>query len=80
MAAPQETLGHLLDRAAEDRVLLERLSTDPLGTALAEGVSMSADDLRSWTQLVSATDQELLEVVRTRLQHAQAVDGCGACS
>jgi hypothetical protein len=55
----------LLRRACLDQALLMRLVADPVGTAWAEGVRPTADDLKRLLKIDGATDLELLEVLTT---------------
>ena len=74
-----ETVLGLLDRAAEDSVLLQALATDVLDVARAAGVRISAADLKTMLGIPEATDRELVEVLRARLNQAQGAScGCGA--
>ena len=68
MATTRETVLRLLDRALADPALLQRLMADPLGVARAEGVQVTTADLKRWLRLPAASDEELLEVLRGRLE------------
>ena len=70
--APRQ-LQQLLDRAATDPVLLERLGKDPLGTVRAEGVQINTRHLKHLMGMPDATDAELIEVLRSRMSHAETV-------
>jgi hypothetical protein len=69
----------LLDRAATEPAFLAALATDPLGTAVASGVRVTATDLKALLGLPAATDQELVEVVRARIAATHGAScGCGS--
>lgn len=67
----------LLDRAASDPAFMQQLSDDPLGTAKAAGVQVNSDHLKHLLDMPGASDQELVEVLRTRVSHAGAPP-CGS--
>ena len=71
-------IGGLLDRASAEPSFLAELTADPFGTAAAAGVRVTASDLKTLLGLPGATDQELVEVLRTRILAAHhASCGCG---
>jgi len=75
----RHTLVTLLDRAAGDPVFLRQLAKDPLGLAAAVGTELFTADLKHLLGVTGATDDELLEVLRLRVQRAQGSEGCGHC-
>jgi hypothetical protein len=82
MAHQQVSVLSVLNRAAVDPVFLRDLAADPLGTAAAAGVQVSAADLKSLLSVPAATDEELVELIRVRVARAadaQMEDspGCG---
>ena len=79
MAANQPPLKiqQLLDRAANDPALLQRLAADPLGTAQAEGLNLSAGHIKGLLGMPDASDQEIVDVLRSRVSHAAT--HCGDC-
>lgn len=72
-------LDELLSRAQTDPGLLQALAADPLGTAVAAGVEVTATDVKAMLGISGATDSELVEVLRQRLTHGLRRDGCGLC-
>ena len=75
---PPLKLQQLLDRAATDPALLERLGKDPLGTARAEGVQIDAAHLKQMLGMPEASDGELVDVLRSRMSHAATACGGSA--
>ena len=75
---PPLRIQQLLDRAASDPALLQRLAADPLGTAKAEGVDLDAQHIRHMLGMPDASDQEVVDVLRNRVSHAAS--SCGTCS
>lgn len=67
---PPLKLQQLLDKALADPALMERLTADPLGTARAEGVELDAKHLKALVGMPQATDDELVDVLRSRVSHA----------
>jgi hypothetical protein len=67
----------LLDRALTDAAFLEALAADPLGTAQAAGVAVSARELKLMLGMPEATDQELVEMLRTRIIRSHSL-GCSS--
>lgn len=75
---PKALLVALLDRAMGDPAWRRALLADPLGTAYAAGVRLTAADLKHLLGLPDATDLELLEVLHARLAQRAALNcGCG---
>jgi len=74
MTRPAESLISLLDRAAEDPALLAELAADPLGVMTARGIPLTSAGLKQAFGLIEASDQEFVEVLRTRLR--RETDGC----
>jgi hypothetical protein len=68
----------LLDRAMADPEFLSELASDPLGTAQAAGVELSATELKHMLGMPDMTDAELVEVLRTRILQRRGVS-CGDC-
>jgi len=60
----------LVDRAARDPRFLQRLQSDPYGTARAEGVEVSDAELRELLGMENATDAELAEALQSRLSYS----------
>ena len=76
-ANPPLKIQQLLDRAASDPVLLQRLAVDPLGTAKAEGIDIDARHIKALLGMPEASDTELVDVLRSRVSHAEtATCGC----
>ena len=67
---PPLKLQQLLDKAASDPDLLQRLSSDPLGTARSEGVEIDATHLKALMGMPEASDAELVDTLRARVSHA----------
>ena len=74
---PPLRIQQLLDRAATDPALLERLGADPLGTAKAEGLDIDARHIKALVGMPDATDAELVDVLRQRVSHAAT--NCSLC-
>ncbi len=75
----REQLARLLERALADADFLAALAADPLGTALAAGVRVTAADVKALLGMPEATDQEMVEVVRARLCGPTGAScGCGS--
>ena len=72
-------LDELLSRAHTDPEFLQALAADPLGTAVAAGVRVTSNDVKTMLGIDGATDSELVEVLRQRLAHGLRRDGCGLC-
>jgi hypothetical protein len=77
MAVEQVTLSHILERAGEEPELCAKLAADPLGSLVRGGVRLSVEDLKALFGLAGATDLELLEVLRRRIDRQER--GCGGC-
>ena len=67
---PPLKVQQLLDKAASDPDLLQRRSSDPLGTAKAEGVQIDAAHLKAMVGMPEASDAEIVNVLRQRVSHA----------
>ena len=67
---PPLKIQQLLDRAASDPALLQRLAADPLGTAKAEGVDIDARHIKAMLGMPDVSDQEIVDVLRSRVSHA----------
>ena len=74
---PPLKIQQLLDRAANDPALLQRLSADPLGTAQAEGLNLSASHIKGLLGMPDASDEEVVNVLRSRVSHATT--HCAPC-
>src|SRR3954454_2551882 len=75
----QEAIVALLDRAIAEPPLLARIAADPFGSLAAAGVRVTGTDLKTILGLPEATDQELVEVLRTRLAATPSAScGCGS--
>jgi hypothetical protein len=77
MAVHRETMISLLDRAMADPGFLSELARDPLGTAQAAGVELSAAELKSMLGMPGMTDAELVEVLRARFLQRSGVSCVG---
>jgi hypothetical protein len=80
MAIQRATLVSLLERAAAEPSFLKKLAADPLGTAHAAGVELSAADIKAWLALDAATDAELVEVLRMRMRPSANPDDVTGCA
>ena len=76
--ASRQARGARKERAASDPALLQRLSADPLETAKAEGLDLSASHIKALLGMPDASDQEIVSVLRSRVSHAAThCAGCG---
>lgn len=57
----------LIERACVDPPLLRQLQADPAGTAYAAGLRPTAEDLKRLLGIDGATDEELLQILMTRM-------------
>jgi len=64
----------LVDRASSDPDFLLRLQQDPYGTARAEGVDVSHDDLAGLLGLENASEQQVAEALQARLSFSGKSD------
>jgi len=64
----------LVDRASRDPEFLQRLQQDPYGTAEAEGVAVSHDELQKLLGLENASQEEVAEALQARLSFASKGD------
>ena len=69
MATIQETLQHLIERAAADPDFKTRLASDPIGTAQAEGYALSPNDLKAFLGRSGDSDVEIVEELKARVSH-----------
>jgi hypothetical protein len=74
----RRTIMALLDRAVAEPVFLAELAADPLGTAVRAGVRLTTADVKQLLGLPSASDEELVEVLRARIAAVPGAScGCG---
>ena len=59
----------ILDRAASDPDFKSRLTQDPAGTAQAEGLSLSPEELESLQGMGTGTDA--IELLQARVSHGR---------
>jgi hypothetical protein len=69
MTTIQETVQQLIERAAADPDFKARLASDPLGTAQAEGYTLSADDLKTLLGRPGDSDADIVEELKARVSH-----------
>jgi len=69
------TLAEVLDAPQFQAPSLPVTATD----RLADGLQLTAHDLKALLQIQGATDAELIQVLRQRFARARASSGCGLC-
>jgi hypothetical protein len=72
-----QTFQDLFDRALDDPDFLSQLADDPLGTARAQGIQVSAQDLKHLLNMPDASDEQLVEALRARVSHTATHSGGG---
>jgi hypothetical protein len=60
----------VIERAASDPDFLKRLAEDPVGTAHAENLAITTEDLKGLLEMSEASDEEAVEALQARLSHS----------